>query len=248
MKTGILAILFFSSCSWKPLLKAPPNCEKIYHKIVKEQRFSEKQKKRLIKQTDSCLKKNQTRFAVLILEKLLKELKNQNTDPNEIKALEKKLATNSFYKAKNYEKALKYLNQLAKKSSTSGEWFFVQYHIAESFFHLKKYKQALRELDKCFRKNLTRDQKKKALGLKGRVFLARKQFDQAIELFKKQIESFPEEESFFREYLALTYEFRKDFLSAVRELEKIQPQTEFIQKKIHRLIERYNNQPGFKWR
>ena len=258
MKTRILALMFLTACSWnnsqssKKFLFNPFSflgnswsCEKTHKKLSERNRMSKKEKKQWVNGAEDCLKKNKIELAVFIFEKLLRESKTPRGSLKEIKKWEKTLANLAFYKVKNYEKALKYYILLLTRPLEPGEKFFIQLNVAESFFHLKKYSQALREVEKCFFKGLSIEQKKQALVLKGRIFIAEKQFKKAVELFEKQIVEFPEEENFFREYLALIYEGQKDFLSAIKELEKIQPPRSFVQQKIRRLIERQNNQPGF---
>jgi len=239
---GFLGLFFIYS--FQAFFKPFSSCYKTYKTLQKINRVSLKQKTKFAKKADLCLEKQKTQEALLILEHLLKKTEKDRGKQNEIKKWEKKLAQISFYKTKNYEKALKYYTRLLKRPLRPGEQFTIQYHIAESFFYLQKYSQALIELEKCFFQGLSIEKMKQALELKARIFLAEKNFDLAIELFKKQMKAFPEEEKFFREYLAFIYESKKDLLSAVAELEKIKDKDSFIQQKIQRLRQRQANQPG----
>ena len=90
------------------------------------------------------------------------------------------------------------------------------------------------------------EERKQALLLKGRIFIAQNQFDKATQMFQKQMKNYPEQEDFFREYLAFIYESQKLFSLAVKELEKIKTPSSFLLKKIEKLKERQRNQPGFK--
>ena len=259
MRIQILILAFLTSCSGginfqntKNLLfsslfffKTAGDCEKAYKKISKKTGFSKKEKEKFAKQLNHCLKENKTKKAGFILERLLKESQRQRDSVNEIKKWEKKLAELSFYKIKNYEKALKHYSHLLVGPLEPGEEFLIQYHIAESFFYLRKYSQALREGEKCFFDGISMEQRKQALILKGRIFIAQRHFEPAILLFEEQIGKFPEEEAFFREYLAFIYESKKDFSSAIKELKKIDSPNPFLQQKINRLTDRQNNQPGF---
>lgn len=195
----------------------------------------------LEKALETCLKQKSPRLALFILERQIEK----SRDIKKTKEGELKSAELAFYQLKDYEKALKYFHRLLKKPLKPGEKFFIQYHIAESYFYLQKYSQAQREIGKSFSKGLSLSDRKKAWALKARIFMAGKDFEPAIELFQSQIKKFPEEESFFREYLALIYESKNDFFSAIEELEKIKSQNSFIRQKIQRLRERQNNQPGF---
>ena len=234
--------LLFPSLSF---FKNAGDCEKAYKKISKKASFSKKEKEKFAEQLKHCLKENKIKKAVFIFERLLKESQRQINSVNEIKKWKKKLAELSFYKLKDYEKALKHYTHLLAGPLEPGEKFLIQYHIAESFFYLRKYSQALRELEKCFFDGISMEQRKQALILKGRVFIAQRQFEPALLLFEEQIKKFPKEEAFFREYLAFIYESKKEFSSAIKELEKIDSPNLFIQKKINRLADRQNNQPGF---
>lgn len=65
--------------------------------------------------------------------------------------------------------------------------------------------------------------------------------DPALDFLERQIELFPEEEAFFREYKALIYESKSQLSQAIDELKKIKPQTGFIKHKIFQLSERERN-------
>ncbi len=221
--------------------KSPLRCETAFP----PEKFAPKANQ-IIQQAELCLKEKKQRRAGLLLEAGLKALKRRDSSVLEIKRLERR-AGDVFYKLKSYEKALKRYTGLISDPFPlqPGEKFFIQYRIAESYFHLKKYSQALREAEKCFLSGASLSDEKQASLLKGRIFIAQRRFEPAILFFKRQIEKFPEEEAFFREYLAFIYEAKKDFLSAAQELEKIKPPRAFLSKKIDRLLKRQNNQPGF---
>ncbi len=226
-------------------LKAWSGCERAYklaHQPQLHYRKKARLTSRLTRGAEACIKKEKTKKAIFILEKLLKI--ERNPSPSS-KKWQRQLADLSFYKIKDYEKALKHYTDLSRQVLGTEERFFVQYHIAESFFYLKKYSQALREADKCFFDGISQEKRKQALNLKGRSLMAEGRFDLAKELFERQIEQFPEESAFLREYLAFIYESQKDFSSAIKELEKIHPSNPFIRGKINRLMERRSHQPGF---
>ena len=258
MKKQVLIFLFLTGCSYKggawfsknfswipaSFFKRALSCEKAGKKADRSKGFSQEEMEKLSEGVEKCLEENQPSSAVFILERLLKSVRKRTSRSIEIKKWGKKLAYLAFYSLKDYEKALKYYTRLLTGPLEPGEKFFFQYHIAESFFYLKKYSQALREVEKCFFEGVSKKQKKQASLFKGRVLIAQKNFKQALLFFKKQIDIFPEEEDLFREYLALVYEVQKDFLSAIKELEKINPSNSFVRKKMKQLMERQTNQPG----
>ncbi len=250
LRNLVLSFVFLSSCSSNfNLKKLDPfeffdkslSCNKVYKKLS-QKKLIKYERIKLGQQADQCVQTGQIKTAFLIFEKLLEESEKQSASLREIKKWQKKLADLAFYKLQNYEKALKYYTSLLKKPLGPGEKFSIQYHIAESFFYLEKYSQTLRELKKCFFNGISKEQEKTASLLKGRVFMAQKKFNQALLFFEGQIKKFPEEENFFREYLALVYELKKDFVSAVEELKKIRPSSPFIEDKIQSLSERQNRQ------
>ena len=194
------------------------------------------------KALNQCWSENKTEKAFFIMERLLK-LAKKKALVDEIKKWEKALAEGA-YKNKNYEKALKHYTELLNQPLGETQRFSSQYHIAKSYFYLGKHSQALREVEKGFFKKITKEQRKKALILKGRIFIANKQLGLAQGFFNKQIQNFPEDEALFREYLAFIHESNNDFLSALEELKKIQPSSPLIRQKILRLTERWRKQTG----
>lgn len=221
------------------LFKEQAGCEK------KERKLYRKSRELILKKAELCFKAGQAKKALFILERLLNRDKVTKTAPAERKKLTRQLAETSFYKLKNYEKALKYYNALLKFSLKSEECFSAQYHIAKSYFYLKKNSQALAEIERAFFKEISMEDRKRALALKGGLFMAQNQFDKALDLFQKQKKLFPDHKNFFREYMAFIYESQKNFSLAVQELEKIEKPSLFILSQIERLKERLNNQPGF---
>ena len=249
MKAFVFSWLFLNSVffcpssqgsllDWLSFFKEEKDCVKAYEIFSLKKFFL---KKKAWKIAEKCLKQKKFLVATNVFENLLKK----ENSIKEKKRIEKKIAELSFYKTKNYEKALKHYTKLLKRPQEPGEHFFIQYQITKSFFYLGNQSQALREVEKCFFKGISLKQKKEAFFLKTRILLEKKDFDQALIFINKQIQNFPEEESFLREYLAIIYEAKKEFLSAIKELEKINKPTKFIKKKIKHLYNRQNNQPGF---
>ena len=219
--------------------KKPLTCESSLKNFSKTKRES------LLKKAELCFKEAQAEKAVFILERTLKRDKIMGRRPEEIKNLTKQLAERSFYLLKNYEKALKHYSALLKFPLPPSENFSARHHIAKSYFYLKKHSQALIEIEPIFVEALSMEERKKALILKGEIFMAQNHFDKALQLFQDQIENYPDQRDFFRENRAFIYESQKNFSLAVQELEKIEKPSLFISRKIERLKERQSNQPGF---
>ena len=221
--------------------KKQKNCLEADKKFL----IKKQEKYTLLKRAENCLEKEQFSQAVLLFEKFLLEAKNTPISIKNRREIEKKIADISFYNIKKYNKAIKYYTKLLMEPSNSEKNFLIQKHIAESFFYLKKYNQALKEAEKCFYQGIALKREKELVFLQAHILMEKKDLVLSLSFFEKQIDRFPEEEAFFREYKALIYEARKEFLLAVGELEKIKTPSPFIRQKIHRLLKRQNNQPGF---
>ncbi len=162
----------------------------------------------------------------------------------EKKEIELKMAHLAFYELRNYKTAIKYYKEKLKFVPKPHEKFNIQYQMANSFFLLNKYDQSLEEIKKILLEKIRPYEKQKTKVLKGRNLIAKKKFDEAIPFFEQLIVAYPKKESFFREYLVLIYEEKKEFQAAIREVEKIQPPSSFTRQKIQSLYERLKNQPG----
>ncbi|MCY4321999.1 MAG: hypothetical protein OXC37_06340 [Bdellovibrionaceae bacterium] len=242
IRNFLICLFFLSACfSDKTFFHffKKESCEKKIKNFYKASReiFLDKAK--------TCLKENKPKQAVIILEHLLQRDKIQEVNFEQQKELTKELANKSFYYLKNYRKALKYYTALLKMPLKPREKISIQHYKAKSFYYLKKHSQALKEIEKNLTKELSIEERKKALLLKAEIFIAQNQFDKAGHLFQNQIESFPDQEDFFRENLAVIYESQKKFSMAIEELEKIEKPSSFVLKKIKRLKARKNNQPRF---
>ena len=220
--------------------KAIKSFQKIKNKKQKQKQFAQRAAK-------ECLEKHrEPKGSFLFYESLLKENLQQPSflSFKEEKEIEFNMAQISFYDLKNYRRAIKYYKKSLKFTPLPQEKFINQYQIADSFFRLRKYDQSIEEIGKVFSKNLKSKNKQKAMILKGRNLIAKKDFDKATLFFNDLIIEYPKKEGFFREYLALVYEEKKDFLKAIREMEKVKPPTGFTRQKIKQLYERLKNQPG----
>ncbi len=222
-------------------------CEKSQQSFHKIKNKTKKQKQFAYIAAEKCLKKYKNpKTSFLFYETLLSENLKQDSflSFKEKKQIEFKLAQLSFHDLKNYRKAIKFYKESLKYVPHPQQKFFHQYQIADSFFLLGKYDQSLEEIEKALLEVGKPQDKQKAMILKGRNLISKKIFNKAIRFFERLIVEYPKKESFFREYLALIYEEKKDFSAAIREIEKIEPPTQFTRQKIQSLYERLKNQPG----
>lgn len=217
------------------------DCLSLYNQQLKQVKLLEK-KLSLLNQVESCSTEKES---WLILNFLLQRVLEKK-DILEIKKVERKIAEISFYKWKNYQRAIKFYNRLLDKAFEPGERFLYQYQIADSFFHLEKFSQALIEIKKTFFEGISKEQKKRALSLKFQILLFQKDFLSVEKLLRKKLKEFPEDHDFLRESLAFVYETQKKFLLAIEELKRIEKKSVFLEEKIKRLENRQSEQVVFK--
>ena len=200
--------------------------------------WDEKKKKFLFKAIKTCEKKD-LKTALLFYKKIL----THSQDAKEKIQIQKKLAYFSL-KLKDHRQALSYYEALLLTAKTKKEKFDIKYKMSISFFALEKYEQALVEINKALEIKPLLIDKKEALLLKGRIFIAKGDFKKAVSFLKNKIKEFPKLANFLRGYLALIFEEKGKIKLSIDELEKVHPQTSFSQNKINRLYERLKNQPG----
>ena len=211
-------------------------CKEAYTSFVLS--LQNKEKKSFLKKAASFCEIKNPEIGFLFY----KELLNQTEVFKEKRVLQKKVAT-FLFKQKKYNQALFYYEKLLSTSKVQKEKNHFIYNIAISFFNLKKYNQALLETNKLLKQTLSGEDKKKALLLKGRIFISMEDFKKATSFFEEKIKELPKLSNFFRKYLALLFEEKGELRRAVRELEQIDPQTPFSQNKQRKLQERLTNQP-----
>ena len=242
---GVL-LLFLSGCfsrfgdfskAERAFLKG--DCRKAAQYFSRLSKFSLKQRKFALKAARNCEIAKDYFSALFFYEAFLSEVKG-----DEDLKITKTVAEMLFYKIQNYEKALKYYENLRKQTKKTKEQFEAGYHISECFHHLQKYLQALSEVDKILSLRVSHKDRQKAVLLKSSVLMHLKDYETAVPFFREQIKEYPEKEEFFRQYLAFIFESQAKILAAIKELEKIKPSRPFLEKKIEALYKRLQRQPG----
>ena len=222
-------------------------CKKSFESFQKINKQAHKHKQFAFAAAEICLKKySKPESSFLFYDFLYNEaLRGDHLlSPEEIHNLEKNLADISFVYLKKYETAIRFYKKQLKNTKNPEEIEDIKYNIAESFFHLKKYDQSLLEIDNLLEQVKNPQTTRKSFVLKGRLFLAQQKIDEAVLLFTRLIQKYPKQTKFFREYLALIYEERKEFVLAIKEMEKISPADSFVRSRIKRLQKRLDAQPG----
>lgn len=238
----ILSFLCLASCFFYPndfkrsqsFLKKG-NCKKSY-KYFSLVEWSENKKKFLIQAARICSKKD-TKIGALFYQELLLHTKNVEKKMQ----IQKKLIA-VFLKSKNYRNALVYYQKLLSQAKTDKEKADIKYKMGQVFFALNKYDQVLIEINEVLDYSISLENKKSALLLKGRTLVAKGEHEKSIEFFRDQIKSLPQFANSFFEYIAFIFEEKGQLRLAIKELEKIHPQTVFIRNKIQKLSERIKNQ------
>jgi len=219
------------------------NCKKAYLFFQQLEPKTKAHKTFALQATKKC---TDSKITFLFYESLLHESLKQDSflTLKETKNIQFKLAQIAFYDLKMYRTAIKYYKESLKFALNPKQKFIRQYKIAQSFFLIHKYDQCLFEIKKMSFKDIPLELKQKALILKGRTFISQKNFKKAIPLFQQLIQKDPKKAALFREYLVLIYEEKKDFRSAIQEIQKIDPPNNFTREKTKYFYERLKNQPG----
>ena len=222
---SIVFCLFTASCfSWfSDFSKSKRSlhrerCSKSFKHFSYLKSLTAKQKLFALKAGRICEEKS-TSIAVLFYEKWIKEFESATEKTREV---EKKLAELSFYKLRDYEKAIFYYDRLLTQYPSGKDSFDFQYGLSESFFKLEKYSQSLLEVEKLLKRSSLRpEDRQKALQLKGSLLMALEEYDKAIDFFRIQVERFPEKAKTFHKYLAIIFETQGRYQLAIEELKKI---------------------------
>lgn len=175
-------------------------------------------------------------------------LKYAPSQEEKIQILEK-TAKIYFYKTRDYEQALGLyfsLKELSRESLKKAEYSL---SLARAYFELKKWDLALKEITQA--KNLQDSGflafQPEFLFLKARVFLMKKDYEKAKNLFYTIQKQSP---VFFKThelalYLSLIYEIQKEFQQAQKVLRDFESSSEFLKYRIERLKKRQSDQPAF---
>lgn len=214
---------------------------------------------RLVKGTSSPLALKAAQEGARISNQFLKDYEQAATflkfiilvskDEKDLISAQKQLAELYFEKTGNYAQALIEYSRLLQFPHTKNEEFLYKLNIAKANFYLGLFDQALSEVLMALKLPASEAHSFEAERLNGNILMASKRMDEAISVFSKIIEKYPVESK--AENVALTlavcYEEKNDFTSAIGTLEKLRatyPVPEFIDFKIERMKERRSQLPG----
>jgi tetratricopeptide (TPR) repeat protein len=162
---------------------------------------------------------------------------------------QKHLAEIYFERLSDYEQAVVEYNRLLQLPHAPKENTEYRMNVAKSYFYLNKFVQAEAELDLVIRSNPLGTTLFDANLLRANIFLAIRNIDGAISLFKTLMEKFPQQskDEHVGLSLAVCYEEKNEFKQAravLNEIRGFYPRPDFIDLKIQRLEEREAQLPG----
>ena len=169
----------------------------------------------------------------------------------EKKESQRQIATIYFYKVSDYKSAIEAYQNLLIFSNSQKEVFQIYFSIAKAYFYLNQFFQAEVEVKEILKMNLNKTDIFNVKKLLGQIYLNNEKTDKAIEVYKELIAQHPilSHQEKLRMNLALFYEEKKEFVLAIKELEKMREQSsdkEFVDIKIKRLKFQQANQPGYR--
>ncbi len=195
------------------------------------------------------------RIALLDLKNFQKAIKYfqhiviHSPDPAKRIEAQKSLASVYYENIADYESAILQYNKLLGVETDPEEKKKFRFAIAKSYYYLHKFFQAQTELDVLLSEKSDSKTYFDALRLKADLLVSTKKFDQAVEIYQKIIQMFPErsKEEHVELNLAVCYEELEMFDQTIKVLNQIRdeyPSPEFIDIKIKRLKEHQALLPG----
>lgn len=151
----------------------------------------------------------------------------------------------------DYPKAIVEFSRLIEQKLSDQEIGHYRLGLARAYYYQNNLFQAESEISEALKLKIEPPLRFNATMLKGNIFIARKQYSQAADLFNELIELYPEKskQENVPMTLAVCYEEAGDFKSALSILETLRDNynpPEYIDLRIKRLKERQKNQPGAK--
>lgn len=160
-----------------------------------------------------------------------------------------KIAEINFEHLQNYPQAIIEYHRLLELSHEKKEELLYRVAIAKSYFYLNNFFQALVEANAILARDYAPGEIFDVLELKANILLQAKRLDEAVELLKSLLATYPKEakDRQIGLVLAVCYEEKKDFLKAIETLQSIKatyPNKDFIDARIKDLRERQSFLPG----
>lgn len=170
-------------------------------------------------------------------------------DQKERITAQKNLADLHFTETLDYTQAIAEYSRLLELPHSENEDLDYRIAIARSYFYLNNFFQSQVEIDAIVSRSTDKNRLFDALLLKANILLAAKKHDEAIEVLKSLIATYPEKSKTESVglILAVCYEEQKNYAKAIETLNSIRdtyPRRAFLDQKIKTLKERQTLLPG----
>lgn len=164
---------------------------------------------------------------------------------------QKMIAKIYFENLTDYQNSIIEINKLISMIYDPQEKIKLRENLARSYFYLNNFSQAQSEADELIKNSKDKESQFQMLVLKGNIYLAKKDVNQAAIIFQEIMKQYPERavKENIASTLAVAYEEMKDYKSAIQVLEAMKPHhnmPEYIDLRIKRLLQNQKNQPGAK--
>jgi len=175
---------------------------------------------------------------------------NSSLDVDRISA-QRQLVSIYFENLNDYSKAITEINRLLSMKIEKDEIEKLRQYLARSYYFQNNFIQSQSEADEIIKNSKDSEIIFQMMVLKGNIFLAKKDIQQAATIFHEILKKYPEKavKENVASTLAVAYEEMKDYKNAIQVLESMRPyhpMPEYIDLRIKRLIQSQKNQPGAK--
>jgi len=154
-----------------------------------------------------------------------------------------------FTNLNDYKNSIIEINRLLSMTEDQDEKEKLKEKLARSYFYMNNFIQAQSEAEEVIRTGKDQETIFQMLALKGNIFLAKKNIQQASDVFHEILKKYPDKavKENIASTLAVAYEEMKDYKKAVEVLEsmkKYHQTPEYLDLRIKRLKQSEKNQPG----
>lgn len=164
-------------------------------------------------------------------------------------AAQRQIVSIYFTNLNDYKNSIIEINRLLSMTEDQDEKEKLKQNLARSYFYINNFIQAESEAEEVIRTGKDQENIFQMLALKGNIYLAKKDIQQASEVFHDILKKYPDKavKENIASTLAVAYEEMKDYKKAVEVLEsmkKYHETPEYIDLRIKRLKQSEKNQPG----
>lgn len=181
----------------------------------------------------------------------LKQLVINSTSADDRILAQRQLVSIYFDNLNDYKNAIAEINRFLPMVQDQEEKEKLRQNLARSYYYINNFTQAQSEAEELIKNGKNSEIKFQMMVLKGNIFLANKDINQAAAIFHEILKKYPDRavKENIASTLAVAYEEMKDYKSAIQVLESMRPfhpLPEYIDLRIKRLTQNQKNQPGAK--